>query len=96
MRPLPAAELPGKRAPGLPSVPARSRDLPVSELFESEDGTAVSDAGDCQSAGALRVSEDPRLAEPGGLERESLLGLSLVPGRGFWLCGLDAVIDAEP
>jgi putative transposase len=78
---LPARALSGKRATGLPSLPARPRDLPVSELLESEDGTAVAYAGDCQGTGSLRVSQDPSVAEPGGLERQSLLGVSTVLRR---------------
>ena len=35
----------------MPSLPARPRDLPVSELLESEDGTAAAYAGDFQGTG---------------------------------------------
>jgi putative transposase len=34
-------------------LPARPRDLPVSELLKSEDGTAVAYAGDCQGTGSV-------------------------------------------
>jgi putative transposase len=64
VRDLPARVLSGKRAAGVPGLPARSRDLPVSKLFESEVGTAVADARDCQSAGSLWLSQDSGLAEP--------------------------------
>jgi transposase InsO family protein len=46
---LPAGKLSGERAQGVPGLPARSRDLPVSKLPESEGGTAFADAGDCQA-----------------------------------------------
>ena len=71
----------------MPSVPARPRDQPVrdqpvSELPETENRTARADAGDGESSDSLWVSQDPGAAEPGRLERQSLLGVSPVSRRG--------------
>ncbi len=52
---LSARALPSKRTAGVPSLPARPRDLCGISLLESEDGTAVAFAGDCQGRGSLRL-----------------------------------------
>src|SRR5665213_1179861 len=80
---LPAWQLPGERAACMQGSPVESRDIPISRSQRSTDRSSDANPGDRANAGAIRISEDPRAAEPRGLESGQIPGGANLSGRGI-------------
>lgn len=63
---------------GLSGFMRSTSDVPLSELPGSTNGAADAYPGDCASASALRISQDPRSVEPRRLERGQVPGVPVV------------------
>src|ERR1700716_1456455 len=71
-----------QRAARLPGSSDGTRYISLPESSGTMDGVADADTRDRTEQGALRVPQDPRAAEPRGLERREASGVSAVQGRG--------------
>ncbi len=71
----------GERAARLPGSADGARHVSLPESSGTMDRVADADTGDRTEQSALRVSQDPRAAEPRGLERGEISGVSAVQGR---------------
>src|ERR1700733_8526477 len=77
-----ARSLPGERAACLPGSSDGARYVSLPGTSGTMDGVADEDTRDRTEQGALRVSQDPRAAEPRRLECWEASGVSAVQGRG--------------
>ena len=80
---VPARQLPGERAACVQGSPVESRDIPISGSQGSPDRSADAHPRDRPGASAVRIPEDPRAAEPRGLESGQILGGANLSGRGI-------------
>src|SRR5216683_2950347 len=78
---VPARAIPGKREACLRSCPDEPSYVPLSKLSRSADGTADADSRDRSGASAVRISEDSRVVEPGGLESRQISSGTDLSGR---------------
>src|SRR5215470_512233 len=87
---VPVWQLPGQRAACLQGGAVKSRDLPISQSQRFSDRASYAHPRDRADQSTVRIPEDPRAAEPRGLESRHISGSTNLSGRG-----IDAAAAAE-
>src|ERR1700683_1615878 len=80
---VPARQPPGERAACVQGSPVESGHIPISRSQRSTHRAADAYPRDRAGEGTVWVSQDPRAAEPRGLESRQILGGANLPGRGI-------------